>query len=76
MKASLSFIYFDFGRTQDGSPSHFEISLSEEIWQKVASFMDVRDWAKISGLCKKTWQLDLPSIMITQSSSMCVPGEH
>ncbi len=38
--------------------------------------MDVRDWARVSGLCRTTWQLQLSSVKITQKSNLGVSGEQ
>ncbi len=49
--------------------------LPDEIWQKIASHMSIKDWAKASGMCKTTWILQLHSVKVTGSQSLGVPGK-
>lgn len=36
-----------------------------ESWQKIASYMSIRDWAKVSGSCRSTSHMPLMKIQLT-----------
>lgn len=42
----------------------------------IASYMDVKQWAKTSGLCKTTWKLQLDSIELSPYDVTEMPGEQ
>ncbi|EIE26872.1 hypothetical protein COCSUDRAFT_59379 [Coccomyxa subellipsoidea C-169] len=42
-------------------------SLPPEIWQAIARYLSARDWARVAGVCKTTWQLRLPEVRIKQN---------
>ncbi len=50
------------------------LSLPEDVWRNVASHMTLREWARVSGLCKSTWKLDLHSILVPEQGSLGVQG--
>lgn len=58
---------------QEGTPLR---ALPEEIWRMIASYMDVKQWAKTSGLCKTTWKLQLDSIELSPYDVTEMPGEQ
>ncbi len=40
------------------------MALPGEVWLKIADHMNIYDWAKASGTCKATWQLQLETVCI------------
>ncbi|EIE21762.1 hypothetical protein COCSUDRAFT_56208 [Coccomyxa subellipsoidea C-169] len=48
---------------EDESPP--TVRFPEEIWQNVASRLSLRDWARASGACRTTWNLQLVNVAVT-----------
>ncbi len=41
------------------------VALPESVWAHVASYMSVRDWARVSGTCRITTKVKLQSMDLT-----------
>ncbi|EIE18828.1 hypothetical protein COCSUDRAFT_59759 [Coccomyxa subellipsoidea C-169] len=39
-------------------------TLPQEVWQKIASHLGVRNWAQVSGTCKATWNVELQDVRV------------
>ena len=59
---------------QDKSPP--TVRFPEEIWQNVASRLSLRDWARASGACRTTWNLQLVDVAVTDHDNLGVSGEE
>ena len=51
----------------DPKQEHLLAQLPAEIWQKIASFLTLREWAKACGACRTTWNLQLLRVSMTES---------
>lgn len=55
-----------------------ELSLPEDVWRKIGSLMNLQHWARISGVCKTTWKLELEcvDIRVSDNDRVGVHGEQ
>lgn len=49
-------------------------NLPNEIWQQIASYLTLREWAQFSGTCKATWSLQLQDIEILKQDCIGAAG--
>ncbi len=45
------------------------LRLPVELWQHIATFMTLREWAQVSGACKLMWRLPLLELKITPGTT-------
>ncbi len=43
------------------------VSLPTEVWQLIAARMDSKDWARASGICRASWEVQVEEICLGET---------
>lgn len=52
-------------RTKKKASRAAALSFPPEVWQLIACQMSMTEWARVSGICRTTWELQLDEINLT-----------
>ncbi len=64
---------------RQGKQHHSSRNLPPEIWQRIARYLGPTEWAKVAGMCRSTWRLQLDSVRMKpwyKNEKLCDKGAN